>query len=308
MARRHYSLPPLTTLAAFETAARKLSFKDAAQELSVTPGAVSHQIKTLESELEVTLFSRKHRGVELTEDGRALFYTLSTAFSQISNSLQSIRDRGLLSVATIGSTSAVSYLYLTRATLRFWGKYPDMQINQIVQDSPFRSTPEVDLYLRYGRAENTEYEQTELFRDNLILVGDRALADRLESTNLEGLARQRLIYLDSSDKTWTTWVEWFRGLGYTGSISPGIRVNNYAVALEAARAGRGLTLGWQHLISPMLKAGKLVSVGSYSLDAPHSFFLVSRPEDELSEAAILLKSWILGETTGISHEMNSPED
>ncbi|MCX8955411.1 LysR family transcriptional regulator, partial [Ruegeria sp. NA] len=72
MSRRHYNLPPLTTLSAFEAAARHLSFKEAASELSVTPGAVSHQIKALESELGAALFVRKHRGVELTEDGQDL--------------------------------------------------------------------------------------------------------------------------------------------------------------------------------------------------------------------------------------------
>lgn len=307
MARRHYNLPPLTTLAAFEAAARHLSFKDAAQELSVTPGAVSHQIKALEGELDAALFRRKHRGVELTEDGGVLFDTLSTAFSRISNALQSVRDSRSQSMAAIGSTSAVSTLYLSRATIRFWRENPDMQINQVVQDTPFRSVPEVDLYLRYGKAEDTVFDQTELFRDTLVPVGSAEIAGSLADVTLEDLAKQRLIYLDSSDKSWTTWADWFRGLGYTGPIAPGLRVNNYAVALQAAREGAGLALGWQRLVLPLLRAGKLIPVGPHALNAPHSFFLVSRPEEDLSEAARLLKYWILDETTGFSRELKSSE-
>ena len=83
LSRRNYNLPPLTSLAAFEAAARNLSFKDAAQELSVTPGAVSHQVKSLEDELGRSLFNRKHRSVEMTEEGELLFSTLSAAFSRI---------------------------------------------------------------------------------------------------------------------------------------------------------------------------------------------------------------------------------
>mgnify|MGYP002628286515 FL=1 len=307
MARRHYNLPPLTTLAAFEAAARHLSFKDAAQELSVTPGAVSHQIKALEGELSATLFWRKHRGVELTEDGSALFDTLSASFSHISNSLQSIRGRKSRDMASIGSTSAVSTLYLARATIRFWRQNPEILISQVVQDIPFRNVPEVDLYLRYGQAEDTLFEQTELFRDILVPVGNAETASNLAEISLEDLAKQRLIYLESTDKSWTTWAEWFRGLGYKGPIAPGLRVNNYAVALEAASEGAGLALGWQRLVLPLLHAKKLIPVGSHSLDAPHSFFLVSRPEEKLSHAANLLKQWILDETTGFSHELKSLE-
>lgn len=307
MARRHYNLPPLTTLAAFEAASRHLSFKDAAQELSVTPGAVSHQIKALEGELGAALFRRKHRGVELTGEGTVLFDTLSLAFSRISNALQSVRDSKSQSIATIGSTSAVSNLYLSRATIRFWRTHPSMQINQVVQDHPFRGPADVDLYLRYGRAEDTRFENTKLFQDYLVPVGDVDTAKQLANASLEELAQCRLIYLDSSDKTWTTWAEWFRGLGYTGPIAPGIRVNNYAVALQTAREGAGLALGWRRLVAPLLRAGKLAPVSQHNMIAPHNFYLVSRPADELSEAAKLLKEWILNETEDSSRELRSPK-
>lgn len=307
MARRHYNLPPLTTLAAFEAASRHLSFKDAAQELSVTPGAVSHQIKALEGELGASLFRRKHRGVELTNEGVVLFDTLSLAFSRVSNALQSVRDSKSESIATIGSTSAVSNLYLSRATIRFWRTHPNMQINQVVQDHPFRGVTDVDLYLRYGRAEDTGVDNTKLFQDYLVPVGDVDTAKQLANASLEALAQRRLIYLDSSDKTWTTWAEWFRGLGYTGPIARGLRVNNYAVALQTAREGAGLALGWRRLVSPLLQAGKLAPVSRHKMIAPHNFYLVSRPADELSEAAKLLKEWVLNETEGSSHELRSPK-
>ncbi|MFD1378076.1 LysR family transcriptional regulator [Fodinicurvata halophila] len=90
MSRRVYDLPPLTALAAFETAARHLSFKNAAVELNVTPGAVSHQIRALEEELGASLFVRRHRGVDLTEEGDRLFSTLAESFVRISQRLREI--------------------------------------------------------------------------------------------------------------------------------------------------------------------------------------------------------------------------
>lgn len=108
MARSYYNLPSLTTLAAFETAARKLSFKKAAQELNVTPGAVSHQIKALEAEVGGRLFERKHHGVELTQTGEELHAVLHLTFSEISRVLVRIRKPQDDMSVSISSTTAVS--------------------------------------------------------------------------------------------------------------------------------------------------------------------------------------------------------
>ncbi|MBY6058228.1 LysR family transcriptional regulator [Leisingera daeponensis] len=302
MSRRHYNLPPLTTLAAFEAAARHLSFKNAAQELSVTPGAVSHQVKALEAELQAPLFQRKHRGVELTEEGEALFETLASSFSKISLSLKTIRDRQTGDTVTIGSTSAVASLWLSPSVVRFWRQHPDVNVNQIVNDRPLRSMPDVDFYIRYGRERDTRLEQAELYRDHLVPVGNAELAEKLTGCPLEELARQRLLHLESDDRSWTTWTDWFQQLGYSGPIAPGVRVNNYAVALQAAQDGVGLVLGWQRLLHPLLTTGQLVPIGPHVLAAPHGFHLVGRPDADLSESARLLRNWVIDEVNRNSGE------
>ena len=91
MSRRYYKLPPLTSLATFETAARHRSFKGAAEELGVTPGAVSHQIKFLETELGLSLFDRKHHGNNLTDHGESLFAVLQSSFTAVSSTLANLR-------------------------------------------------------------------------------------------------------------------------------------------------------------------------------------------------------------------------
>lgn len=304
MSRRHYNLPPLNTLAAFEAAARHLSFKNAAEELMVTPGAVSHQIKALEEELGAPLFWRRHRGVELTPEGEALAGSLGAAFSGVSRSLERIRSRGGGDTVTIGSTSAVASLWLSPAVLAFWREEPEIRVNQIVQDSPFRNRPELDLFIRYGRDNGEELEQVELYRDHLVPVAGPGLAAELQDCRLEVLSQQRLIHLDSEDATWTTWTDWFRQLGYDGPVAPGVRVNNYAVALQAAQDGAGLALGWQRLLSPLLEAGSLQAVSPHAIAAPRRFHLVSRPAAELSLPARRLRSWIISRVNQISGELS----
>ncbi|CUK10347.1 Gcv operon activator [Ruegeria denitrificans] len=295
MSRRHYNLPPLTTLSAFEAAARHLSFKNAAEELSVTPGAVSHQIKALESDLDTTLFQRKHRGVDLTEDGQALYEALSASFGRISKVLTTIRDRKSGGKVTVGSTTAVAALWLSPALIRFWREMPNVNVDQLTQDQPFRNRPDVDFFIRYGREADTSLPHTPLYRDYLIPVASPEIAARLEGASLEMLASERLIHMAWEDPSWITWPEWFQHLGYTGTIPVESRVNSYSVALQLARKGAGLTLCWKRLTQPLLQSGKLVTIGPHGLTAPSLFYLVGRPDEELSGNARALKTWIVQE-------------
>ncbi|WP_136439391.1 LysR substrate-binding domain-containing protein [Pacificoceanicola onchidii] len=293
MSRRHYDLPPFTTLAAFEAAARHLSFKNAAQELSVTPGAVSHQIKALEGELGTPLFTRRHRGVELTADGEALHETLSSTFRQISRQLIRIRQTSETDAVTVGSTTAVAALWLSPAIIEFWRDHPDINVHQVTQDRPFGNTRDFDFFICYGRAPHPSLTHTPLYRDELVPVAAPDLAAQLDGCSLKDLAGQRLIHLNAASPSWTKWPEWFDRLGYTGDVAPGARVTSYSVALQIARKGAGVALGWRNLIQPMITSGKLTVVGSHTVPAPHQFYLAGPPDAELSAHAQTLKAWLL---------------
>lgn len=300
MSRRHYDLPPFTTLSAFEAAARHLSFKNAAQELSVTPGAVSHQIKALEGELGVSLFNRQHRGVVLTPEGEALFETLASTFRQISRQLARVRHVGGADAVTVGSTTAVAALWLSPTIIDFWRDCPDINVHQVTQDRPFDNVRDFDFFICYGRPPNPSVSQTPLYRDELVPVAAPDLAAKLQDSTLEELAQQRLIKLDAISPTWTTWSEWFSHLDFHGDINHGTRVTSYSVALQIARKGAGVALGWRRLIQPMIDTGKLAIIHPYSVPAPHQFYLAGLPDEELSKGARMLKSWLIETTLGRS--------
>jgi len=284
MARRFYNLPPLTALAAFEAAGRHLSFKDAAHELSVTPGAVSHQIKTLETDLGTDLFLRKHRGVELTKEGKAVFATLNGAFQNISGSLETIRNENTGGFVTVGSTSAVASLWLAPTVNSFWRTHPEVNVNQIIRDRGASQQERLDMFIRYGKHTSDRLDQIPLYRDNLVPIAQPERAKELAGQPLDVLAKQPLIHLDSEDKSWTSWRAWLEQLGYEGPISKGIRVN---------QDGVGLALGWKRLVKPFLKSNGLKTIDPHVLVAPHNFYLVSKPEADLSKPAKLLKNWIV---------------
>ncbi|WP_395334688.1 LysR substrate-binding domain-containing protein [Novosphingobium sp. BL-8H] len=293
MSRRTYDLPTLTTLTTFEAAARLLSFKNAAVELNVTPGAVSHQVKQLESELGLALFRRRHRGVELTREGGRLFATLAESFTSISRQLRELRQlQGELRVR-IGTTSAVASLWTSSSLAAFWHDHPEITIDQMVSDEGFGIAPDLDMYIRYGRDHRSDWHQQPLYRDELVPVATPQVAARLHDASLETLAAQRLIYLESSDPSWTSWDDWFAAQEHVGPHSNGFRVNSYLIGLHTAMDGVGLILGWKRLIAPFLESGRLEAIRGHSIPAPRRFHLITRPEEELSEPAKQLRAWLL---------------
>src|SRR5262245_14292980 len=111
MARRHYNLPPLSALAAFEAAARHLSVTKAAQELNVTPGAISKQIRVLEEELGSPVFLRRHRALELTREGDIISLALKEAFERVSSTWRQVKSHRGQSTVVVGSTLAMAQLW-----------------------------------------------------------------------------------------------------------------------------------------------------------------------------------------------------
>ena len=293
MARRHYNLPPLTTLAAFETAARHGSFKDAAQELNVTPGAVSHQIRALESDLGIALFVRQHRGVDLTRQGELLYGVLETSFAHISETLSRVRQAHRRKAVVVSATTAVSALWLMPRLTQFWRDHGDIAINQSVSDTPMARGSQVDLQIRYGDVPGVSGTRHPLFRDKLAPLCSPEFAARHPAPSVEELARLPLIHHVSDELSWTRWEQWFAQLGYSGPIADGIDVNNYMIALQAARDGIGVVLGWRRLVRPMTEDGALVPLGRHRIRAARSFYIIAAPDEFLSDNARTLRDWLV---------------
>jgi DNA-binding transcriptional LysR family regulator len=283
----------MTTLVAFESAARCGSFKIAANELNVTPGAVSHQIKALEVELGAALFERVHRGVSLTEEGRDLFSVVQTSFLAMSRGVGRIRRPDEHRAITIGATTAVSSLWLTSRITRFWRAYPDIRINQLVSDSRLGRVRNTDIFIQYGRDSIDNSQSKELFRDTLVPIAAPKVAAELCNASIEQLAATSLIHMRAEDQNWTTWNSWFSALGHTGTLARGSTVNNYMIALQSAQDGVGVVLGWRRLVAPFLSNGSLNIVEGFEQQAPSGFHIV-RGRADLSDPHIdVLESWLL---------------
>lgn len=281
----------MNALVAFEAAARHVGFKPAAQELNVTPAAISHQVKALETELRCKLFHRHHRGVELTETGAYLFVALQRGFETMGEAVDQLRQRSRRASVTIRVTTAVSSLWLTPKLAQFWKSHGDISVAQIVSDTD-HSPADCDLSIRYGDIAQDTGTRSVLFRDQIMALGSPCFAEAHAVTRVADLARLPLIHFDSIMTGWTDWRGWFDALGYEGPVKTGHRVNNYVIALQAARDDMGAVLGWVGLTRSYLDAGELVPLLPDRMDPPEDFYVKLHPH--ASDRARLVYDWLLG--------------
>jgi len=295
MARKHYNLPALTTLAAFETSARHSSFKKAASELGVTPGAVSHQIKSLEEDLGLALFERHYRGVEITKEGQQLFSVLQHSFSDISKALNLIRLSAESQAISIAATTTMSAMWLTPRLTDFWKSHSDILVDQHISDIFDHSLELPDLRLTYGYPRNprTDIQADVLFWDELVPVCSPDFYAAQKDVSLGAIAKMQLIHLRAKDDRWTTWREWFDAAGYEGEISENIHVNNYMIALLTASEGAGVVIGWRRLLQPMLQKGDLVVMGDTVMPSNKAFYLLYTNDNDMDENLRTLIDYLL---------------
>src|SRR5688500_16017084 len=144
-------LPPLTALRAFEAAARHLSFKHAATELSLTPTAISHQIRQLENHLGVRLFVRSARRVDLTPEGQSLFPALRHGFDAIARSVEAVRPRAQPRALVLSTTMAFAARWMLQRLARFAGAHPGIALHLHTSDQPVDlQGGAAQLAIRYG--------------------------------------------------------------------------------------------------------------------------------------------------------------
>lgn len=256
-------LPPLNALRAFEAAARHLNFSRAADELSVTPGAVSQQIQNLEDYVGVALFKRTPKGLLLTDPAQIALPALREAFDRLADAasmLTAAVDGRRLTVSVAPSFAAK---WLVPRLGRFEAAHPqvDVWVSAGMELVDFNSG-EVDLAIRYGTGRYPGLEVVRLMQETVIPVISPDLLERQPLNDLTELAGQVLLHdgspdADDSCPDWTMWLA-ARGVkGVDGSRGP--RFNQSSLVIEAAVGGRGVALAKRALAQADMDAGRLVS-------------------------------------------------
>ncbi|WP_238112090.1 LysR substrate-binding domain-containing protein [Yoonia sp. I 8.24] len=291
MSQRPYNLPSMTALVSFEAAARHVSFKNAAVELNVTAAAISHQVKSLEADLQRPLFDRHHRGVELTETGAYLMVAIQRGFEGIDDAIGQLRARAPKAAVTIRATTAVSSLWLTPRLAQFWRAHGNISVAQIVSDTD-QTQSDCDLSIHYGDITQETGICRALFHDQIMAFGSPSFAAKHRVETVADMAKIPLIHLDAPDTRWTNWQEWCGALGYHGPLQNTHQVNNYVIALQAAQDDMGAVLGWDGLSDALVTSGKLVKLLPSGVASPKGFYVKLHPR--ASGKARLVYDWLAG--------------
>ena len=280
-----YRLPPLKSLRLFEAAARHLSFKQAAEELSVTPAAVSQQIRSLEDVLGVPLFKRTSRALILTDRAQMSLAPLRDGFAKIEEAVTIIEADSEDQALKISVSPSFASKWLVPRLERYYQHNANavVKISASMQLVDFQEQ-DVDLALRYGPGDYPGLHTEELMRESVFPVCCPSLMEGPDAIRTPAdLHRVTLIHDESSldDESCPTWTMWLKAAGVDADQGQrALHFNQTSLAIEAAIAGRGVALAKRTLAEVDLAAGRLARPFNQSQPVDFAYYIVL-PEAKL---------------------------
>jgi len=282
---------PLSALRSFEAAARLGSFKAAAEELSVTPTAISHQIRALEAQTGLLLFHRQVRKVELTEAGAQLYPVLRDGFDVFEATLARLTQKRARAHVCISATNAFTVKWLVPRMADFRLRHPDIDLQMQASDdlADLRSTA-VDIAIRYGRGPYPGLTAEPMFTDLFAPVAN----PRLGVLSPDDLVRAPLIHFDwkRAQAANPTWERWFAAAGLPCPSPAGqLRFSDEGHAIQAAVAGHGIALVSLALVAQELDAGHLAQPFGPSIDG-HTYHLAMSADRTPTATVRAVAQWL----------------
>jgi LysR family glycine cleavage system transcriptional activator len=294
-------LPSLGGLKTFEAAARHLSFTKAAAELGVTPAAVSYQIRGLEEQLEVALFTRSTRAMQLTEGGSLLIAAMTQAFDGIAQAvarLKELNGRPRLTITT-GPSFAAKWLVPRLHRFLLQNSSADVRV-EVSQEIAELGWTGIDIAIRFGHGNYPQMRSDRLFDEVISPVcSPKLAAGNPPLRQPQDLRRHTLIHVEwqSEGATWPDWRMWMLAAGIA-SDEPlrALHFSQTSLAVQAAIDGQGVALSESTLVADDIAAGRLVHPFDVSIrgPAPLAYYLVS-PQRSSSALADAFRDWIIAE-------------
>lgn len=284
-------LPPLNALRMFEAAGRLLSFKDAAEELRITPSAVSHAIQGLEDWLGARLFARTGRGLVLTDAGAAYLPYVRDALVLLARGTESVPGRvskGALSVSVAPTFAA---RWLVPNLPRFRAAHPEFEVSI---DTSYRQVQfpvdGVDMAIRMGKHPPPGLYAIKLATEILSPVCAPNYKDLPRLKHPQDLARTTLVHVTTVTEDWAAWAE---TAGIRLDLGKGLKCDTIYLAMESAAQGIGVALGRRPLIDGDLRAGRLIQIFPEIRRHSTSYWLVCAEESVARREVTAFRDWLL---------------
>ncbi|HTD05979.1 transcriptional regulator GcvA [Undibacterium sp.] len=285
-------LPNLAALRAFEAAARHQNFSRASEEIHVTHGAISHQVRALEEELGVQLFSRHGKRIAITADGEQFAEAIRSALLDIASAAELLQSRNKQKRLAITALPSFAARWLSPRLGRFIEEYPDLEVS--LQSSSHLTDfarESVDIGIRFGSGHYPGLICEHILDDIYYPVASPRFNDGKLPRTPQELAQANLLRCDEEP-----WEPWFRAAGLdTPEPTGGLVFQDSSMLVRAAVEGHGIALGRRSIAHTDLMTGDLVRLLDISVPCPSSYYLVYQPNGLQKPQVKAFRAWLLDE-------------
>jgi LysR family glycine cleavage system transcriptional activator len=297
------SIPQLNALRSFEAAARHQSFTRAADELCVTQGAVSHQVKALEAELGLKLFNRERQGLAITDAGHDYLAVVRDAFDRIALGTDRLLQRLHSGVITVSTSPDFAAKWLVSRLGRFTEAYPEIElkVSAAMHHVDF-AREDVDLAIRHGAGNWVGLDAVNLRSEALFLVCSPALPrSRCGIHSPEDVLQFPLLHLNDR-RDWSRWLE---AAGASGEgLLHGPIFNHASMLIDAALDGQGIALARTALAAADLINGRLVRPFQTILPLKNTYWILCPKATSALPKIVVFRDWLLAEAATDARQLD----
>lgn len=296
MSNVYRSLPPLAALIGFEAAARRGSFSLAAQELNITQSAISHQIRTLEDHLQMPLFQRIGRRIELTDAGHDLQATALAALEQVRHGVRRLNAYTKPDSVILSMSPALALCWYVPRLIKLRADLPTIDPwLHISTEAKVTEEREIDIVMSERAWHDQGTVSVPLPADRIWPLASPSLAATIaELPNNQKLDHSPLLH----DESQNDWLKWFAHVGSSRrQISRGMNFSDTGFMLQAAAQGMGVCLASETLAADFVARGALVRVADTSMPADDGFYLSAWRRNFARPAVGQLWDWLIAQTT-----------
>jgi LysR family glycine cleavage system transcriptional activator len=285
-------LPPLPTLRPFEAAARLESFSKAADELHLTHGAVSHQVRALEAHLGVPLFHRHGKRVTLTSAGRAFAERVRSALAEIARAADQVRGGQRANRLTVSVLPSFASRWLMPRLIRFMDAHPEIEVNVMASTALANfAADEVDIAIRFGGGPWPPLACEKFLEDKVFPVASPKLLKSRRPKSARDILALRMLREDRD-----YWNTWFSAAGVeTEPRLSGPSFNDATYSLQAAARGEGIAMARRSLVAEDLERGTLVKLFPLEVKIAECYWFVC-PKENLAQPKVeAFRAWVKSE-------------
>lgn len=277
--------PPLRAVRAFEAIARLGSVTQAAQELDISPSAVSHQLKVLEGYLQMPLTERQGRRLVLSQQGREYYRSIRAAFNVLRQATEHLVEQAQTRQVTISLIPLFGMGWFIPRLPAFMRANPQTEINVVYANHRNYLSDASDMSIRFGNGQWAGYQSEKLISGKMVPVCSRAFL-RIHG-HID--TPEQLLH----DEERSTWQQWFTQQGVKRPPRrSGPMFEDGLLTLAGVQAGLGCALMREPLIAPYLESGELVKIFDLPIEDGRDYYLCVRSDTEMTEDGKLLQNWL----------------